>query len=68
MVAGIIGEIGIIPKQQLTAFPALFIAMQKLGKTPDDSLVKTNCEKLLAPFKKLAQEQAESLESPFLVT
>lgn len=68
MVAGIIGEIGILDKSQMEDFPALFLALQKQGKNPLDPQIQSETASILAPHRVTAQKQLQSLKAPYIIS
>ncbi|KAM0750718.1 hypothetical protein T439DRAFT_325770 [Meredithblackwellia eburnea MCA 4105] len=61
MVAGIIGEIGILDKVGMESFPTLFLALQQEGKAkPDDVATRDRVGQVLKPFRDLARAQIQA--------
>lgn len=58
MVAGVIGEIGLLGRMQMERFPELFLALQTEGSARDhNSESYREAQELLNPFRSTAKTQ-----------
>ncbi|KAK4705558.1 hypothetical protein P7C70_g627, partial [Phenoliferia sp. Uapishka_3] len=57
MVAGMIGDIGLLSKVQMERFPELFTALKTEGSTNADKAARVKATATLAPFRELAKQQ-----------